>query len=190
MNVIVFHGSPRVKGNTEILLRECVRAVEEEGHVVTFFRPAAMELSPCANCGGCDKTGVCVIKDGMSEVYEAIRKGDRFIVGSPVFFFGLTAQLKALIDRCQAIWCEKYLLNRPIEAGPQGRKGLLITVGGMEREVGFTCCNATATAFFRTIGVPGHEHLSYRKVDAAGAIREHPTALKDVYEAAKKLLAS
>ncbi len=188
MKIVAFLGSPRVEGNTEILLNEALRSVAEEGHSVTLFRPDQMDLSPCLNCGGCEETGECVIEDDMDEVYRAIREGDRFILASPIFFFGLTAQVKALIDRCQSFWCEKYLLKRPIPAPPRGRRGLLLTVGGMKKEIGFTCADATATAFFRSISVPGHETLSFPGIDAKGAIRKHPTALDEAYEAAKRLV--
>jgi multimeric flavodoxin WrbA len=188
MKVTAFLGSPRKGGNSELMLKEALRAVEEEGHQVTLFRPSEMNISPCTNCGGCDESGECIIEDQMAEVYKAIRENDRFIISSPIFFFGIPAQLKALIDRSQAIWCEKYLLRRPIAEGPYGRKGLLLLVGGMKREVGFRCSDATATAFLRTISVPEHEVLSFQQVDAKGAIRKHPTALKDTYEAGKRLI--
>lgn len=188
MKVVAILGSPRLKGNSEMLLRESLRAAEEEGHEVIIFRPSEMDISPCTNCGGCEETGQCVIRDDMDEVYEAIRHGDRFILASPIFFFALSAQVKALIDRCQSFWCEKYLLRRAIPEGTFGRKGLLMMVGGMKREVGFKCGDATATAFFRTISVPEHEVLSFAQIDAKGAIRNHPTALEDAFRAGKRLL--
>ncbi|NOY64043.1 MAG: flavodoxin family protein [Nitrospirae bacterium] len=188
MKVVAFLGSPRIEGNTELLLKETIRAVEEDGHSVILFRPSEMNLSPCLNCGGCDETGQCIVEDDMTEVYKAIREGDRFVLASPIFFFGLSAQIKALIDRCQSFWCEKYLLKRPIAPGPYGRKGLLLLVGGMKRQVGFDCGGATAKAFFRTISVPEHETLYYKEIDARGAIKEHPTALMDAYQAGKKLV--
>jgi len=188
MKVVAFLGSPRVEGNTELLLNEAIRAVEEEGHDVTLFLPSQMNLSPCINCGGCDETGECVLEDDMNDVYQAIREGERFILASPIFFFGLSAQIKALIDRCQAFWCEKYLLKKPVPEGPNGRKGLLLMVGGMKREEGFECGNATATAFFRTINVQEHDKLYYKGVDAKGAVKKHPTALKEAYAAGKGLV--
>jgi len=188
LRVVTFLGSPRREGNTELLLRECMRAVEEEGHTVTLFRPSNMKISPCLNCGACEETGLCIINDDMEKVYRAIREGDRFILASPIFFFGLTAQVKALIDRCQSFWCEKYLLKRPIPDGPRGRKGLVLMVGGMKKETGFRCGDATATAFFRSISVPEHETLSYAGIDAKGAVRQHPDALNGAYEAAKRLV--
>ena len=65
-----------------------------------------------------------------SQIYNAIKTADRIILASPIFFFGLNAQAKIMIDRCQAFWCEKYLLKKPIPEGKFGRKGLLLLVGG------------------------------------------------------------
>jgi multimeric flavodoxin WrbA len=188
MKIVAFLGSPRIEGNSELLLNEAISPFREEDHSLTLFRPDQMNISPCINCGGCDETGDCVIRDDMDDVYSAIREGDRFILASPIFFFGLSAQIKSLIDRCQAFWCEKYLLKRPIPQSPYGRKGLVLLVGGMKKEIGFKCGDATATAFFRTISIPEHESLYFPQVDAKGAIRKHPTALKDAFGAGRNLL--
>ncbi len=93
-----------------------------------------------------------------------------------------------MIDRCQSFWCEKYLLKKPIPPGKFGRKGLLIVVGGMRKEVGVECGDATAKAFFRTVSVSEHKVLSFLGVDAKGAISNHPTGLKDAFEAGKDLV--
>lgn len=188
MNVIAFLGSPRKNGNTELLLKEAIRAVEDSGHGVRLFNLNLMNIKPCQNCGGCEETGMCIIEDDMASVASAIREAERIVLASPVFFFGLSAQAKIMIDRCQQFWCEKYLLKRPIPAGPNGRKGLLILVGGQKKEIGIECSDATASAFFRTISVPEHRRLSFLDVDAKGAIVNHPTALKEAYEAGRGLI--
>ncbi len=188
MKIAAFLGSPRVEGNSDILLREALKAVEGAGHNVLIFRLNSMDIKPCQNCCGCDETGICVINDDMQEISRAIREADRVILSSPIFFFGLSAQSKIMIDRCQSFWCEKYLLKKTIPAGPNGRKGLLILVGGMKKEVGIQCSEVTAQAFFRTISVPHHETLGFLGIDAKGAIRSHPTALHDAFEAVKRLL--
>lgn len=188
MKVVAFLGSPRIEGNTELLLNEALMPAREGGHEVILFKVNQMKFLPCQSCGGCEDTGECILDDDMADIYKTIREGERFILASPIFFFGLTAQIKAMIDRCQCFWCEKYLLKKPIPEGKHGRKGLLLMVGGMKNEIGFRCGGATAKAFFRTISVPEHETLFYPSVDAKGAIKEHPTALKDVYEAGKKLI--
>ena len=193
MNVIAMLGSPRAGGNSELLLKEAVKGADESGRKVHMFTLNTMTIMPCENCGGCDETGLCIYEDDMGQIYEAIRACDRIILASPIFFSALSAQTKIMIDRCQAFWCEKYLLKKPIPPEEYGRKGLLLMVGGMKKEIGaqgMQCGERSAKAFFRTINVPEHKTLSYTGVDAKGAILDHPTALKEAYEAGKELVTS
>lgn len=188
MKVIAFNSSPRPEGNTELLLKSTLKPIENKGHEIKVFRLNQMRIKPCQDCGGCEKTGRCIIKDDMEEIYVAIREADRIILASPIFFFALSAQAKVMIDRCQSFWCEKYLLKKTIPPGPLGRKGLLLLVGGMKNDIGIQCAEATAKAFFRTISVPDHETLSFTKVDAKGEILKHPTALREGQEAGARLI--
>jgi multimeric flavodoxin WrbA len=188
VKIVVFRGSPRREGNTDILVAETLKAVGDRNEVIPFTLND-MNIRPCQNCGGCDDTGKCVQTDDMDDIYTAIRDADRVILASPIFFFGLSAQAKIMIDRCQAFWCEKYLLKKTLPSGPYGRKGLLLLVGGMKKEAGIQCAGATATAFFRTISVPEHQTLSYLSIDSKGSILNHPSALKDAYEAGMELVA-
>lgn len=188
MNVIAFHGSPRIGGNTDLLLGETLKAIDTGIHKIHLFKLNQMDIKPCQNCGGCENTGVCIIKDDMGPIYEAIRSADRVILASPIFFFGLSAQTKIMIDRCQAFWCEKYLLKKTLSSEHHGRKGLLMLVGGMKSDTGLRCAEATAKAFFRSISVPVHETLGFLNIDAKGAIMNHPTALHQGFEAGIKLL--
>ncbi len=191
MKIIAFLGSPREEGNTELLLRETIKGIEESGFHVQTFRLNSMNIMPCQNCGGCDDSGICVYDDDMTQIYKVIRDADRIILASPIFFISVSAQTKIMIDRCQAFWCEKYLLKKPIPEGVNGRKGLLLLVGGMKGKIGTSgleCAEKTVRAFFRTISVPEHKTLGYLEVDAKGAILKHPTALKEAYEAGKELV--
>lgn len=190
MKIIAFNGSPRKNGNTEILLKETVRGIEDSGSAVDVFHLNLMKIKPCQDCGSCNETGKCVFEDDMQKIYDAIRTADRIILASPIFFFALSAQSKLMIDRCQNLWCEKYLMKKPLEEGPHGRKGLLLLVGGMKKDVGVHCSEACAKAFFRTVSVPEHEMMYYLGVDAKGDIQKHPSALKDAYQAGKKLIST
>jgi putative NADPH-quinone reductase len=190
VKIIAFNGSPRKGGNTQLLLDETMRGAREQGADITLYNLSAMNLKPCQNCGGCDNTAQCVIKDDMQPIIERIRTADRIILASPIFFFSVSAQSKILIDRGQVFWAEKYVHKKPVTPGPFGRKGLLILVGGMKRDAknrGFECAEATARAFFRTVNVQEHVTLEYDGVDEKGAIRQHPTALGEAYEAGKVL---
>lgn len=191
MKVLVFNGSPRRGGNSQMLLDEAVRGAREQGAEVKMYTLNTMAIRPCQHCGGCERTGRCIVKDEMQAVHEEIRSAERFIVASPIFFFSVSAQTKILIDRAQSFWNEKYILKKPISPGASGRKGLLFLVGGMkqgEKNVGFTCAEATVRSFFRTISVQEHVTFSYDDVDVRGAIAKHPSALREAYEAGINLL--
>jgi len=161
--------------------------LREMGHDITVFNLNTMNIRPCQDCGGCVTTGKCIQKDDMTVVFEAIRQADRIILASPVFFHSVSAQAKIMIDRCQSFWCEKYLLKKPIPAGIHGRKGLLLLVGGMKKEDGIHCAEATSKAFFRTVSVPEHETLTYGDIDARGDVSKHPTAFTDACNAGTRL---
>ncbi len=188
VSVSAFLGSPRKGGNTEILLNKALEGIKESAAKYTVFNLNEMDIRGCQDCGDCEDTGVCTKTDDMDEIYEAIRNTNRFILASPVFFFGLSAQAKAMVDRAQAFWYEKYLLKKPLPQKPITRKGLFISVGGMKKEIGYTCTQASAKAFFRTISVNEHQALSYVGFDEKGAILKKPKALEEVYEAGKKLV--
>jgi multimeric flavodoxin WrbA len=187
LKIIAFNGSPRPGGNTEILMNEALKPLRAMGHDIRVYTLNTMTIKPCQDCGGCATTGVCIQKDEMTGIFDAIRQADRIILASPIFFYGISAQAKAMVDRCQAFWCEKYLLKKTIPAGTHGRKGLLLLVSGMKKEDDIHCAEATAKGFFRTVSVPEHAILAYGGVDARGAILKHPTALKEACAAGKRL---
>ncbi|MEJ2696090.1 MAG: flavodoxin family protein [Candidatus Sulfobium sp.] len=189
LKAIAFLGSPRKKGNTELLLQSAIGGMEEQGVEVSIFNLNQMNIMPCQDCGGCEKTGECILEDDMSQIYPAIRNSSRIILASPIFFFGLSAQTKIMIDRCQSFWCEKYLLKKPLPEGPYGRKGMLLVVGGMKKETGVQCSGATATAFFRTVSVKEHKTLSFLGIDAKGAVLQHPSAMEEAFRAGKDFAA-
>ena len=186
MRILVFNGSPRIGGNTDLLVQAALKGIDQQANRVEYFRLNDMDIKPCQNCGGCTDTRVCVIKDKMQQIYPAIRKADRVILASPIYFSGLSAQTKIMVDRCQPFWCEKYLHNMPI-TGKIHRKGLLILVGGMKRQIGADCSNATATAFFRSISVEEHRMLAYLGIDTRAGVKDRPGALEEVFEAARIL---
>ena len=188
MKVAAFFGSPRIGGNTDILLQEALKPVKAAGHEVVQYTLNVMNIKPCQDCGGCTKTGVCVVNDAMKEVYETIRTFDRFIIASPIFFYSVSAQTKAMIDRCQSFWCEKYLLKKDIPAGPHGRKGLLLVCAGMKKDDATRCADTVAKIFFRTISVPTHEMVSALGVEDKGDILSRAEALHEAFEAGKRLV--
>ncbi len=189
IKVAAFFGSPRVEGNTDLLLREAIKGIKNAGcGDLKVFNLNTMDIMACQDCDECVETGECIYNDDMDQIYDAIRDSNRFILASPIFFFGISAQAKAMVDRSQSLWCEKYLLKKPLPQKPVKRKGLFISVGGMKQEIGYKCTQATAKAFFRSISVDKHENLAVVGVDSKGAILKHPNELKRAYSAGKRLV--
>lgn len=129
MDVLVFLGSPRKKGNSEILTEAVLEGVRDAGGLPEIIRLCDLKISPCISCGGCNKTGKCVVEDDMTPLYDKIITTNKIIVASPIYFYGITAQTKAFIDRTQALWNRKRLMEKKGEwlQNPE-RKGFFISV--------------------------------------------------------------
>jgi multimeric flavodoxin WrbA len=97
--IIGIVGSPRIGGNTEILVMEALRAAAEEEAQTELIRLAEKEVKPCDACLSCKKTGECRIKDDFQEIFNKMVKADGIILASPVYFGSATPQIMALIDR-------------------------------------------------------------------------------------------
>ncbi|MFZ5766990.1 MAG: flavodoxin family protein [Thermodesulfobacteriota bacterium] len=169
INVLVFNGSPRKKGNTEVLLAAVGRGVEAGGGGMEIIRLADFSIAPCISCGGCDKTGICVVKDDMGVLYEKIDQARRIVLASPIYFYGVTAQAKAFVDRTQALWSRKYLLKQRGEwRQDPGRRGYFVSVAATRGEKVFDGAVLTAKYFYDAIGVEYGGELLVRGVDKRG----------------------
>lgn len=104
--VLILSGSPRKNGNSDILCDEFMKGAIEGGNQVEKIRVAEKSIDYCRACYGCRNTGVCVIKDDMGEIIEKMIEADVLVLASPVYFYSIDAQLKALIDRTVARWTE------------------------------------------------------------------------------------
>jgi len=189
MKVLGIAGSPRRGGNTDILLEQAVAGAKSSGAETEIVHISRLDIAPCLHCDGCLEEGICVIEDDMQSVYPKLREADRIIIASPMFFMGLTAQTKALIDRCQALWAIKYVLKQKLALNSGGeRKGLFLSVGGTGYKDNFDSPRPILKSWFAVIDVKFTGELTFAKIDEKGAIKEHPTALKDAFEAGKKLV--
>lgn len=106
-NVLILSGSPRKKGNSDLLCDEFMRDAKEAGNQVEKIFLGDKKIGYCKGCYCCEKTGgVCAIKDDMAEILKKILNSDVIVMSSPVYFYSIDAQMKALIDRCVAQWTE------------------------------------------------------------------------------------
>lgn len=104
--VLILSGSPRKNGNSDLLCDEFMRGAQESGNSVKKIRVAEKNIGYCRACYACKNGGVCVIKDDMAEVLQDMIDADVIVLASPVYFYSVDAQLKALIDRTVARWTE------------------------------------------------------------------------------------
>ena len=186
MKVLGIYGSPRKGGNTDRLLDEALKGAQSAGAEVSSIRCCDIDMNGCAECGGCDQTGQCVVDDDMQNVYPKLLEAEAIIVASPIFFYGLTSQVKALMDRCQAMWCKRFL-----EKTPERRKtydsgrGYLISVGATKGKNLFEGAQLVAKYFFDALDMSYEGGLLVRSVDRKGEIADHPDFLLKALELGK-----
>ena len=186
MKVFGIMGSPRLGGNTDLLLNEALKGAKSLGARVEKLVVDKLNIKPCQEYYGCLRDGNCVIRDDMDRILSELLDADVVIIASPMFFYGLTGQVKVLIDRCQATWVKKHVLKQ--ELGTPGRRGAFIGVGATRGDRLFDGSVLVVKYFFGAIGVSYADELLVRGVDKKGEIKEHPTALKDAFEMGKRLV--
>lgn len=191
MKVLGFAGSPRSGGNTDLLLQELMRGAADAGAITEIINIRKVRFDPCISCGRCMKTGRCEVEDNFQPIYDKIMEADHIVLASPIYFMGLTAWAKTLVDRCQCFWAKKYVLNQPVPQyrGDMQRRGVFISTAGSKVKNAFEGARFTVKFFFDAVGVTYYKDLLYGNIDEKGAIKSHPTALKEAYEAGKELVA-
>ena len=105
--ILILSGSPRKGGNSDLLCDEFMRGAIESGNEVEKIRVTEKKIGYCSACYYCQKSGgVCAKKDDMAEILQKMIDADVIVLSSPVYFYSIDAQLKAVIDRTVARWTE------------------------------------------------------------------------------------
>lgn len=103
MNIAVLMGSPNERGSTYLLADAFRRGAEESGYEVQLIDVAHARLQPCGGCIACGYDGLCVQKDDMERIGTAILGADMLVFATPLYYYGMSAQLKTVIDRFCAL---------------------------------------------------------------------------------------
>ena len=103
MKILVITGSPRKNGNSNTLADHFIRGASEAGHEVVRFDSAFKEVHPCIGCNKCGMNGECVFRDDFEFVRKHIVDADLVAFAAPMYYFGISAQIKAVIDRFYAV---------------------------------------------------------------------------------------
>jgi multimeric flavodoxin WrbA len=168
VQILALVGSPRRGGNTELLVDELLCAAEANGHAVSKTRLAELSIGPCRDCRACKRREdqSCIVDDDMTGLYAELEQADVLVFGTPIYWYGPSAQMKLLVDRLRPFSGTSKL---------QGKTGVLV----LPSEEGPACCGPTLDMFamtFRYLGIElGGSVLAtaYEK----GEVREKPEEL-------------
>jgi multimeric flavodoxin WrbA len=181
-------GSPRRNGNTDLLLQQAMRGAATKGARTKIVALSELDISPCRHCDQCLKEGRCAVEDDMQWLSRELRESNFLILASPIFFMGLTAQTKAMIDRCQVLWVIKHVLKLPVALSGEKRRGLFISVGGTTYSNLFQPAIATVKSWFATLDIAYAGDLLFSGIDKQGDIVNHPTAMREAFLAGQSLI--
>jgi len=185
MKVLAMMASPRIKGNSDILIDEAIKGAQTAGAVVEKIVLDKLRITPCKEIYHCLEDGTCPLRDDMTGIYDKILAAEAIIIATPIFFYTVSAQLMAFISRCQAFWSRKYVLkNLDIPL----KRGGFICVGATKGIRLFEGPKLTMKYFFQAINAEYKEELLIRGVDKKGEINDHPEYLTAAYELGKKLV--
>lgn len=190
VSVLGVSGSPRRHGNTETLLDSFLDGAGSAGAEVEKVVIRDLMHQSCRGCNACTKTGVCVVKDDFTALFEKILAVDVLALASPIYSMGITAELKSLIDRGQFLWARKFVLKSLYFDYDHIRshKGLFLSTAGQNWDHVFDGAFPVVTAFFNDSGFEYYDNIIANRMDEYGGIRGHPTALADARSTGEKVV--
>jgi multimeric flavodoxin WrbA len=145
MKLVAILGSPRgMQGNTGTLLDGVLQGARDAGAAVTIFSLAELDVQPCRGCEGCHITGVCPISDDFAPIKAAMEEADGLVLASPNYILSVTAQLKALLDRCSGPIHTQALAGKYAAA--------VVTSGNASADVADYMLHALRLMGFTTVG--------------------------------------
>ena len=186
--VLGIHGSPRRESNTELLVAQVLAGAAEAGAETEAVALRGLEFSSCRHCGGCDRTGRCVVGDDMQAVYARLRGASHLVLGSPVQFAGVSGETKAMIDRAQCCWVGKYRLKQAVSEVTGERRGVFVaTCGGRDTRV-FEQARPTVRAFLNSTGFGYWGELFEPDTDGPPPVAERGDTLATAQALGRRLL--
>ncbi len=186
--VLGIFGSPRQDGNSDILLHSALKGTESPGTTIEKIYVRDLQIAPCNSCGGCRENGDCVIRDDMQKIYPKFVEADGIMVASPIYFMGVSAQLKTLIDRCQALWARKYILHLPIREDNRVARGFFIATAARNPGEGlFTGAVKTIKSFFHVLDTHYMGDMLCAGLEEKGAVNKRQELLQRAFEAGRQL---
>ncbi len=186
--VLGIFGSPRKGGNTDNILKKVLEGAESAGAEIYTVYARDLNMEGCRECGGCDKTGKCVVKDDMQTVYPLFEKADVVLLASPIFFYGISSQAKAIIDRAQAMWSKRMLEKSPEQRKTyDSGKGYLLAGGATRGKNLFEGSELTAKYFFDALDMTYDGGLFFRRLETKSDAKNDPGIMQKAFEFGKEI---
>ena len=185
MYLLAIHGSPRKNGNTEILLDSFLNGAKNH-FSIEKFRLSELNYQPCIECGNCEITGECILKDDFQVLYKKIIQADILVVATPVFFYHHTSYVQAFFERFQVFWVRKNILHLPHPLNKKP-KGILLSVGATKGKKLFEGMIRSFKYVLDTIYGVYLGGLFFREIEKKGEILNHPEYLEKAEEFGLKL---
>jgi multimeric flavodoxin WrbA len=185
MKVLGILGSPRIGGNSDILLDQALAGVKGAGGEVEKIVLVTKKISGCLDCGKCNEHGVYAIKDAMQEIREKILEAEAVIHSVPVYFWAMTSQMKAYLDRWCAFFDEEWRVHRAYQPRMRGKRIGLITVCG---DSDVSTADPIVKSFKKTCHFTGLRLLDVVRASASakGEIAENEVVMKQAYDLGEK----
>jgi multimeric flavodoxin WrbA len=130
MKILGVLGSPRIGGNSDVLLDQSLTGAKEAGAEVEKIILCQKKISGCFDCGKCNETGICAVEDDMLEIHQKILEANAVIHSGPLYFWSMTAQMKAYLDRWCAFFDAEWKWHRRYYPKMKGKGIGVITVCG------------------------------------------------------------
>ena len=185
MKVLGIAGSPRIGGNSEALLDSALAGAESVGAIIEKIVLSKLKIAPCDADSACRKNGRCYIEDDMQLVYKKLIVADAIIISSPVYFGSVTAQLKAMIDRCQVFWVESFILKKKPH---KKQKGLFLCVSSHDNKSYFRNSHLIIDLLFMVMKVKFIGSVYAANLELKGDILLRKELLKRAFNRGKKLV--
>ncbi len=191
MKILGIVGSRRKKGNTSLLVQEALKPFQEQGMETNLVFLGDYEIVDCNGCESCRETLKCVVDDDMQKIYPLLQEADAVILGSPAYFYNVTADVKAFIDRC---YCHEVFDQEDrsvwvsVSEALGGKYAVVIAVCEQEKEedMGYT-----AVVMEKSLEALGYRVVSTvkaLKLFAPGEALKDVKALQDAGQAGEKML--
>ncbi len=190
MKILGINGSPRIKGNTDILLDKSLEAAQDMGWKTEkiFLNQLDITLPQEEEYYKVNQEGLSPLDDDMKIIYKKVKECEGIIIASPIFFGSLSAQTKLMIDRFQCVWISKNILKKDLFT--QRKEGAFICTSAANRIDFFQNAKAVVRNLFQVIKVRYTGELFCPGLEQKGEVKKHPEFLDRAYDLGKTMVSA